>query len=370
MGQIQCQIHQRLNPSEAKGTKVLKVHAGIAKEEPNRPQISSEVDRGAPFVRSFQEFKDLQLGCGEQYVKKVGLGLVCMDGFDAGTSWMQFPFGHLSTFALLLILLIKSSHLRGIWFLWQFSGECRGMECTTPGMRSQGGEKPPWPPSGGHGVQGSSPRGVEAGPDHIWSSSKTSDNMGIWHASNASFFSSVRPLFLEPTPNYPASDCAGPRQGLQFCPGSPALNALARSEGLEPLGVGSWGSCKISACRGVIINKKMWWLFMVHFFTSWMVEHFMKLPGLRWDFCWATRHALPRATTRAIAVRGATSWWSSCDAGSCLCSSSLLVVTFSNQRLIETWWFWGDMSLSIYIYNYIQSYTARLCICTSVYIYI
>lgn len=26
------------------------------------------------------------------------------------------------------------------------------------------------------------------------------------------------------------------RQGLQFCPGSPALNALARSEGLEPLG--------------------------------------------------------------------------------------------------------------------------------------
>ena len=47
----------------------------------------------------------------------------------------------------------------------QISGECRGMECT-PGMRSQGGEKTPWPPSGGHGVQGSSPRGVEAGPDH------------------------------------------------------------------------------------------------------------------------------------------------------------------------------------------------------------
>ena len=84
--------------------------------EANRPQIGSEVDRGAPFVRSFQEFKDLQLGCGEQYVKKVGLGLVCMDWFDAGTSWMQFPFGHLST---LLIPLIKSSHLRGIWFLWQ-----------------------------------------------------------------------------------------------------------------------------------------------------------------------------------------------------------------------------------------------------------
>ena len=96
-----------LDPSEAKGTKAL--DAGIAEEEPNRPQISSEVDRGAPFVRSFQEFKDLHLGCSERYVKKVGLGLACMDWFDAGTSLMQFPLGHLSTSALLLILLIKSN---------------------------------------------------------------------------------------------------------------------------------------------------------------------------------------------------------------------------------------------------------------------
>ena len=38
--------------------------AGVTKEEPQRPQINSEVDRGAPFVRSFQEFKDL-LGCSD-----------------------------------------------------------------------------------------------------------------------------------------------------------------------------------------------------------------------------------------------------------------------------------------------------------------